>query len=115
MTLKRVFQHPVRIQISFGPMIRRPANDSSMADSCFPFFSLIIQIGVPVNELKRLVRSLWPHQIRVKVLGLSQARRHGQGYLQKIFAAQDFICYTEFVLSVSDEQNPEPFPKACTG
>jgi hypothetical protein len=82
-----------------------------MADSGFPFFSLIIQIGMPVNELKRIVRSLSAQKIRVKALGLSQARGHGQGYLQNIFAAQDFICYTEFVLSISDEQNPKPFPK----
>jgi hypothetical protein len=34
---------------------------------------------------------------------------------QNHFAGQEFICYTEFVLSVSDEQNPKPFPKAHTG
>jgi hypothetical protein len=85
-----------------------------MADSGFPFFFLIIQIGMPVNELERLARSLSLHQMRVKVLGLSQARGHGQGYrqeVQKNFAAQEFICYTEFVLSVSDEQNPKPSQK----
>jgi hypothetical protein len=53
--------------------------------------------------------------MRVKVLGLSQARGHGQGYLQNIFAAQEFICYTEFVLSVSDEKNPKPFSQPHTG
>jgi hypothetical protein len=47
-------------------MIRRPANDSSMADSGFPFFSLIVQIGMPVNELKSLARSLSLPQMRTK-------------------------------------------------
>jgi hypothetical protein len=47
-----VFQ--LRNQISFCPMIRRPANDFINGDSGFPFLSLIVQIGMPVNELKRL-------------------------------------------------------------
>jgi hypothetical protein len=51
-----------------------------MADSGFPFFSLIIQIATPVNELERLARFLSLHLMRVKVLGLSHFKDIAKKY-----------------------------------
>ena len=59
-----------------------------MADSGFPPFPLIIQIGMPVNELERLARPLSPPQMRVKVLGLSHAKDIGKMKGKKVRPAK---------------------------
>jgi hypothetical protein len=45
-----------------------------MANSRFPFFFLIVQIGMPVNEVESLAHFLSLHQMRINVGGLSHAK-----------------------------------------
>jgi hypothetical protein len=62
----------------------------SLGDCLAALSILLIQTGTPVNAFGR-VRAIQEEH--------------------KNFAVQGVICYTEFILSVSREQNPKPFPR----